>query len=300
MKHFRTGFLLLLLFLASAFLLSGCKEPVTTIHYYVDGVVADAAPDRNFYDIVSVKSTNPDTNATWNNTTWSLTYTPPRKDTEINIYFEYTEFPFKIDGVGYETLQDAFAAANAGTATTIETTADYSGYAATPVGSDIVLNLNGFTLDGSGFDTIICNGKLIINGEGCITNSVVGEYSKSLVNYGALTVNNVTVTNDTTNVSVWNSNNGGSTMALNNCEITHSQNSIVIINSGEMNLNNCNVTGLGDETHPAIYGNTDISVTNINGGSVINTASGFAICWEAGTMNCSEDCEMKEYLRGPE
>lgn len=285
MKQLRTGFLLFLLCLLSCLTFTGCKEPVVTINYFVDGIKTDAVPDYTFYDVISIESTNEAANATWNENTRSLAYTPVKKDTEINIYFEYTKYPFKINGVGFESLQDAFNSAVSDGSIIIETTANYTGHATTPTNSDITLNLNGFTLDGAGENTIICNGKLIINGEGTITNSVSGDFSKSLVNYGALTINNVTIDNATSNVSVWNSNNGGSTMVMNECTVTHSQDCIVIINSGEMNLNNCTISGIGGETHPTIYSNTDIAVLNLNGGTVTNHATGYTAFLENGIIN---------------
>mgnify|MGYP003302783905 CR=1 FL=1 len=115
------------------------------------------------------------------------------KASTVNVYFNYTVLPFKINGMGYASLQEAFNAVTDSTPVTIETTANYVGFGATPVGSDITLNLNGFTLDGQGFDTITNNGTLVINGDGIITNTIAGDYSKSLVNYGNLTINNVTV-----------------------------------------------------------------------------------------------------------
>ncbi len=289
MKTVRTSIFLVALCALSCLFFAGCgEEPVVTVNYFVDDTKVEEVPDRNFYDIITLDSTNADANATWNQNTWSLTYTPVKKDTEINVYFEYTKHPFKIDGVGYDDLLEAFATISMDAPITIELTRDYEGFISSPMGSDITLNLNGFTLDGVGFDTISCNGKMVINGEGTITNSVFGEYSKSLVNYGALTLNNVTVENSTSNVTIWNSNNGGSTMALNDCQISHTQDCIVIINSGEMNLNNCTVTGAGAETHPTIYSNVEGAVLNLNGGSVKNTATGYTIYREFGIVTLNE------------
>ncbi len=293
MKKIRTSIFLAALCAFSCFLFAGCgEEPVVTVNYYVDDAKVEEIPDRNFYDIVTLDCTNTDANATWNQNTWSLTYTPVKKDTEINVYFEYTKHTFKIDGVGYDDLLEAFAAIPMNAPVTIELTKDYEGFISSPMGSDITLNLNGFTLDGVGFDTISCNGKMTINGEGTITNTVFGEYSKSLVNYGALTLNNVTIENNTSNVAIWNSNNGGSTMALNDCKISHIQDCIVIINSGEMNLNNCEVTGVGLETHPTIYSNTEGAILNLNGGSVKNSETGYTIYRELGTVNL-KDCAVE-------
>lgn len=293
MKQLRTSIFLATLCLLSCIFFTGCaEEPVVTVNYYVDDAKVEEIPDRNFYDIVTLDCTNTDANATWNQNTWSLSYTPVKKDTEINIYFEYTKHPFKIDGVGYDDLMEAFARIPMNGPITIELTRDYNGFISSPMGSSITLNLNGFTLDGVGFDTISCNGTMTINGVGTITNTVFGEYSKSLVNYGALTLNNVTIENSTSNVTIWNSNNGGSTMALNDCTISHSQDCIVIINSGDMNLNNCNVTGSGLETHPCIYSNAEGAALNLNGGSVKNIATGYTIYRELGSITL-KDCAVE-------
>lgn len=278
--------LLLILVLTFAFMsLIGCEEPVLTVNYYIDGELNNTTPDRNFYDFVSIECSNEKAQATWDENTWKLTTADIKKDTTVNIYFKYTDSPFKINGVGYATLQDAFNSVTDTTPTVIETTADFSGFAATPVGSDITLNLNGFMLDGIGFDTVTCNGTLVINGEGLITNTVSGEYSKSLVNYGNLTINNVTVENTTSNVAVWNSNNGGSVMTINDCTITREElDRIVVINSGEMYFNSGSITGAGDKTHPVIYNNADIAVLTLNGGTVINTSDNYTVYCDAGTV----------------
>lgn len=291
MKKFHILYPVLICLLFGLFMI-GCKEPVVTVQYYVDGVLSEKAPDASFYDIVSIESTNEDANATWNQGTWSLTYTPAKKDTDILIYFEYTKSPFKINNIGYPGLQEAFDAAANTPGATINMTADYSGYGATTIGSDIILNLNGFTLDGVGFDTIINNGKLLVNGKGSVTNSVAGEYSKSIVNYGALTINDVTLTNSTSNVTVWNSNNGGSTMVMNNCNISHTQDCIVFINSGEANLNSCTVNGNGEQTHPTIYSNDAMAVLNLNSGSVTNSSTGYTAYLEEGIINI-QDCNIE-------
>ena len=265
--------------------LCACQNAEVNINYYVDGNLSVAPPDWNFYDVEKVETDNEKINVSWDNTTWALQYDEIKKDTQINVYFAYTKSPFKIDGVGYASLQDAFASVTDSTSVTIETTADYEGFGATPVGSDIILNLNGFTLDGNGFDTITCNGTLTVNGEGTITNTVLGEYSKSLVNYGTLTINNVTVENTTANVSVWNSNNGGSIMNINECSITREQpDCIVVINSGEMHINSGTIIGAGDKTHPVVYNNADIAVLHLNGGSITNTGDGYTVYKDEGEV----------------
>lgn len=268
-----------------ALLMVGCKEPEVTVHYYVDGTISNSIPDRNFYDFTSIESDNANATVVWDEATWQLSTENIKKRTTVNIYFNYTSSPFKMNGTGYDSLQDAFNAVTDANPVTIETTADFNGFGATPVGSDITLNLNGFTLDGQGFDTITCNGKLTINGKGTITNTVPGEYSKSLVNYGTLTINNVTVENHTANVSIWNSNNGGSTMTIEECTITRSEpDCIVIINSGEMHFISGTITGAGDKTHPVIYNNADISLLYLNGGCIINTSGEYTVYNDAGSV----------------
>lgn len=274
-----------IMILVFSFFLCGCKEPELTVNYYVDGTLNNTAPDRNFYDFVSIECSNAKAEATWDMNTWQLTTDKLKKDTSVNIYFEYTSSPFKINGTGYATLQDAFHSVTDTNPVTIETTADYKGFAATPAGSDITLNLNGFTLDGEGFDTITCNGTLTINGEGTVTNTVADEYSKSLVNYGKLTINNVTVENTTANVAIWNSNNGGSIMNINDCTITRDElDCIVVINSGEMHFNSGSIIGAGDKTHPVVYNNADISVLHLNGGIITNTSGNYTVYNDAGTV----------------
>ncbi len=274
-----------ILILSFGIMLCGCKDPELTVNYYVDGTLSNTAPDRNFYDFSSIETSNNKVVATWDMTTWQLTTDKLNKDTTVNIYFEYTASPFKINGVGYASLQDAFNSVTDSNPVIIETTADYNGFAATPVGSDITLNLNGFTLDGQGFDTITCNGALTINGDGTVTNTESGEYSKSLVNYGKLTINNVTVENTTTNVAIWNSNNGGSVMNINDCTISREElDCIVVINSGEMHFNSGSITGAGDKTHPVVYNNADIAVLHLNGGTITNTSGNYTVYCDDGTV----------------
>lgn len=296
MKYIHKLLPILIFILCFGTLLVGCAEPELTVNYYVDGTLNNTAPDRNFYDFVSVESNNDKTIVTWDMNSWQLTTDKLNKDTTVNIYFEYTKSPFKINGTGYATLQDAFNSVTDTTPVTIETTADYKGFAATPIGSDITLNLNGFTLDGEGFDTITNNGTLTINGDGCITNTIAGEYSKSLVNYGNLTINKVAVENTTANVAIWNSNNGGSIMNINDCNIIREElDCIVIINSGEMHINSGNITGAGDKTHPVVYNNTDIAVLNLNGGIITNTSGNYTVYCDAGTVHHNDTVAENTY-----
>lgn len=285
MKHTKVILLnLILIFILSVFL-CGCKEPEVTVNYYVDDALSNTAPDRNFYDFISIESNNEKANITWDMSSWQLVTENIKKDTTINIYFEYTSSPFKINGIGYSTLQDAFNSVTDTAPVTIETTADYAGFAATPINSNITLNLNGFTIDGEGFDTITCNGTLVINGEGTITNTIDGEYSKSLVNYGNLTINNIFVENTTANVAIWNSNNGGSVMNIDNCTITRDElDCIVVINSGEMHFNSGTITGAGDKTHPVLYNNAEVAVLHLNGGMITNTSDNYTVYRDEGTV----------------
>lgn len=285
MKYIKKILICALTTFALAMFLCACKEPELTVNYYIDGTVSNTAPDRDFYDFTSIECNNEKAAATWDMNTWTLSTDTIKKDTTVNIYFDYTTSPFKINGVGFTTLQDAFNSVTNSTPVTIETTADYSGFGATPVGSNITLNLNGFTLDGEGFDTITCNGTLIINGEGTVTNTVAGDYSKSLVNYGNLTINNVTIENTTANVAIWNSNNGGSVMNINGCNITRTEpDCIVVINSGEMYFNSGSITGAGDKTHPVVYNNADVATLYLNGGIITNTTDNYTVYCDAGTV----------------
>lgn len=285
MKYTKLVLLNLVLIFILGIFLAGCNEPVLTVNYYIDGTLSNTSPDRNFYDFESIDCDNAKAIVTWDMNEWKLTTDNVSKNTTVNIYFKYTASPFKINGTGYATLQDAFNSVTDSTPVTIETTADYIGFGATPVGSDITLNLNGFTLDGQGFDTITCNGTLNINGEGTITNTVPGEYSKSLVNYGTLNINNITVENTTANVAIWNSNNGGSIMNIDNCTISRSEpDCIVIINSGEMYINSGNITGAGDKTHPVVYNNADVAILYLNGGIITNTSNNYTVYCDAGTV----------------
>ncbi len=285
MKYTKAILLNLLLIFVFSIFLCGCSEPTVSINYYVDGTLSNSTPDRNFYDFVSVESNNEKATVTWDMSSWQLITENVKKDTTVNIYFEYTSSPFKINGVGYATLQDAFNSVTDTAPVIIETTADYAGFAATPVGSDITLNLNGFTLDGEGFDTITCNGTLVINGKGTITNTVDGEYSKSLVNYGNLTIKDINVENTTANVAIWNSNNGGSIMNIDNCTITRDElDCIVVINSGEMHFNSGTITGAGDKTHPVLYNNAEVAVLHLNGGMITNTSGNYTVYRDEGTV----------------
>lgn len=285
MKHKLRILPLFLLTLGLCSLFTGCKEPVVTVHYYVDGELSNTAPDWNFYDFQSIETENENATATWDSSTWALSYENVKKDTIFNVYFVYTASPFKINGTGYASLQDAFASITDTEPVIVETTADFKGFGATPVGSDVTLRLNGFTIDGEGFDTITCNGTLVIEGEGTITNTTSGEYSKSIANYGNLTLNNVTVLNTTTNVAIWNSNNGGSILNINDCIITRSElDRIVILNSGQMHINSGEITGNGDKTHPVIYNNTDIAELYLNGGTITNTNGSYTIYSDAGKV----------------
>jgi len=296
MKCVRKLILSVLVILCFGALLIGCKEPEVTANYYVDGTLSNTAPDRNFYDFISIECDNDKAVATWDMNTWQLTTDKIKKDTTVNIYFEYTKSPFKINGAGYATLQDAFNSVTDSNPVVIETTANYSGFAATPVGSDITLNLNGFILDGEGFDTITNNGTLTINGEGTVTNTVAGDYSKSLVNYGKLTINNITVYNTTANVAIWNSNNGGSVMNINECTITREElDCIVVINSGEMHFNSGSITGAGDKTHPVVYNNADIAVLHLNGGVITNTSGNYTVYCDAGVVNHNDTVAENTY-----
>lgn len=200
---------------------------------------------------------------------------------------EKIDAPFVVnETAGFETLQEAFNSVKEGEKAVIEVNKSFTGSSITKLGTEITLNLNGFTIDGCGENTITNNGILTIQGNGLITNTLEGKHSKSLVNYGTLVMNEVTLENETTSVALWNSNNGLSNATLCDCVVNGSRpDCILIINSGEMTLESGTVTGVGDALHPAVYNNTDSAMLTINGGIITNSGEGYAIYREAGTVN---------------
>lgn len=286
-RFLKTGVLILIGTFAIG--LSACGNPKLKVNYSVDGKPVDELPSQGFYEIVSIKTNNKNANATWDCNTWSLTTDTLTKNTTVNLDFAYTTHPFTVNGMGYDTLQDAFNAAGDSHAE-IYLTKDATGAGSTAVGSDITFYLNGFTLDGTGSDTIINNGKMEIIGAGTITNTVsMGDNSKTLVNFGTLSITDVIIDNQTDAFGVWNSNNGQSSMTVNNCTIARTGNEIItVVNSGEMKITGSTITGSGDLTHPVLLQNDGKAVLDISGSTVSNSGSGYGLYRESGTVNTGD------------
>ena len=137
---------------------------------------------------------------------------------------------------------------------------------------------------------------MTIYGAGTITNSVDGEFSKSIVNYGELTLQGVTVTNSTNSVAIWNSENGSSVLTIKDSDISHSlASAMTVVNSGTMEIVSGSITGCGDSFHPTLYNNRSQSVLTLTGGSITNTADGYAIYNESGTVNLGEATYSESY-----
>lgn len=286
-RFLKTGVLILIGTFAIG--LSACGNPKLKVNYSVDGKPVDELPSQGFYEIVSIKTNNKNANATWDCNTWSLTTDTLTKNTTVNLDFAYTTHPFTVNGMGYDTLQDAFNAAGDSHAE-IFLTKDATGAGSTAVGSDITFYLNGFTLDGTGSDTIVNNGKMEIIGAGTITNTVsMGDNSKTLVNFGTLSITDVIIDNQTDAFGVWNSNNGQSCMTVNNCTIPRTGNEIItVVNSGEMKITGSTITGSGDLTHPVLLQNDGKAVLDISGSTVSNSGSGYGLYRESGTVNTGD------------
>ena len=203
----------------------------------------------------------------------------------MDLDFTYTQSTFTMNGIGYDSLQAAFDAAGTDPAT-VQITKEATGSAVTAVGSDITLKLNGFTLQGTGTDTIVNNGNMtIIGGSGTITNSSAGE-GKALVNFGTLSVSDVTFNTEANAFTVWNSNNGQSSMELNGCTISRTSADVVpLVNSGVLTLNSCTITGAGDLTHPTLLQNHKNASVSVNATTITNSGSGYSLYLESGTAN---------------
>lgn len=288
--------------LASAIILTGfiagCgKNPsgAPKVKYIVEGKEASAAPDKNLYKVVSIESNSKEAVIIWDVATWTLQTSNTTGKETVNVYFEYQDKPVTVDGIGFDTLQDAFNYIGTDTKR-LYLTRDITGGGNTAKDSDISIELGGFTIDGAGSDSIINNGKMTIYGAGTITNTVDGEFSKSIVNYGELTLQGVTVTNSTNSVAVWNSENGSSVLTVKDSDISHSLASVMtVVNSGTMEIVSGSITGCGDSFHPTLYNNRSQSVLTLTGGSITNTADGYAIYNESGTVNLGEATYSESY-----
>ncbi|MBO4309919.1 MAG: hypothetical protein J5856_02510 [Lachnospiraceae bacterium] len=280
------------LFLASVLSLTAmfcaCDKNETgspKIKYIVDGKEQESAPDKNFYKAVSIESNSKEASIVWDVATWSLEASNTTGRETVNVYFEYQTKPVTVDGIGFDSLQDAFNYIGSGSKR-IYLTKDVTGGGNTAAGADIKIELGGFTIDGAGEDTIINNGTMKIYGAGTITNTVDGEYSKSIVNYGDLSLYGVTVTNETDSVAIWNSENGSSVLTIENSDISHSKSGVMtVVNSGTMEIVSGSISGVGDSFHPVLYNNRGSSVLTLTGGSVTNNADGYAIYNESGVIN---------------
>ena len=274
--------------LAVTFMFSGCEseEPGDPkVKYIVNGEEQASAPDKNYYKAVSIESNSKDATIVWDVATWMLETSNTTGKETVNVYFEYQDKPVTVDGIGFDSLQDAFNYIGTDSKR-LYLTKDVKGGGNTAPGSDISIEMGGFTIDGIGEDTIINNGKMTLYGAGTITNSVDGEFSKSIVNYGDLTLQGVTVTNDTDSVTIWNSENGSSVLTVKDSDISHSKSTVMtVVNSGTMEIVSGTVSGCGDSFHPVIYNNRGTSILTLTGGNVTNTADGYAIYNESGTIN---------------
>ena len=152
------------------------------------------------------------------------------------------------------------------------------------MGSSIKLVLGGFTLTGSGSDVIVNNGTMLITGEGTIDCTGSTE-AKTIVNFGSLTMNQVTVNNSTPSFSVWNSNNGQSILEMTACTIVRTETDVIpVINSGTMTVTQCTITGAGDVTHPTLMNNHANAVLMVKGSTITNTGSGYSVYKESGEV----------------
>lgn len=285
MNKFR--YIILTSILAMVMMFAGCDKEANKdpkVHYIVDGEEAKEAPDKNFYKAVSIESNSEDAVVVWDVATWKLETSNVTGKETINVYFEYQDKPVTVDGIGFNTLQEAFDYIGAGNKR-VYLTKDVNGSGTSAVGSVINIELNGFTIDGNGEDTIINNGEMYIFGAGVITNTVNGDYSKSIVNYGTLTLQGVEVTNTTDSVTVWNSENGSSTLTIKDSNISHIKSSVMtVVNSGNLEIVSGSITGTGDSFHPTLYNNRGTSVLTLTGGNIANTADGYAIYNESGAV----------------
>ncbi len=263
----------------------GCGKAELKVNYYVDGKKVEELPEQGLYEIKSIRCNKKDANATWDNNSWSLKTDDIGKSVKVDLDFTYTQSTFTMNGIGYDSLQAAFDAAGTDPAT-VQITKEATGSAVTAVGSDITLKLNGFTLQGTGTDTIVNNGNMtIIGGSGTITNSSAGE-GKALVNFGTLSVSDVTFNTEANAFTVWNSNNGQSSMELNGCTISRTSADVVpLVNSGVLTLNSCTITGAGDLTHPTLLQNHKNASVSVNATTITNSGSGYSLYLESGTAN---------------
>ena len=300
------------------FALCACKDPKLTVNYYIDGRKTDTLPDRGLYEIKSIKCNNAKANATWDCDSWSLKTETLTKNTSVDLDFTYTSHPFTMNGIGYDSLQEAFNAAGT-TPAEIHITRDATGSGTTAVGSDITLYLHGFALDGMGGETIVNNGTMTIRGidaaaegkgkneapeRGILANTTgSGDNTKTLVNFGTLIAYDLVINNSTESFSIWNSSNNESSMELHNCLIERGEPEIIaLVNSGTLLLDGCTISGGGDLTHPTVLQNAGFASIKLVNTRITNSGSGYSLYKESGTVEIdgASECPNAFGLSGDE
>ena len=259
------------------------------IGYTVDGEAIDGAPNYAKYDYVSITG-GEEAGAYWDEEDCTVYCTgTSKKDITVIVDFTPTVYPIKMHNKGYTDLQDAFDDATIGTVEDIFLWQDYEGSAIVPSDAKIVLYLNGNTIDGVGNDTLTVRGTLTVYGEGSLVNTVENESelsSKTIANYGNLTLDGVTLTNSTSSVTLWNSSNNYSVVNLYDCDITHNLNeSNVMINSGTMNIYSGIYHAVSGEGYSVLKINYADAVVNYYDGTFVNYAEGFTVTLLDGTFN---------------
>lgn len=269
--------------------LADSAEFAVKVIYSVDGEVTAELPDGLHYDYVSVEG-GEDINAEWDISAWELITEEAESGTyTCTVNFTATSAAFKMNNAGYNSLQAAFDAAPS-RAVVIDCLEDFEGHGITSADSNITLNLNGHTISGDGSDTIVNRGTLHIVGDGTLTGVVDGEYTKTIANYGTLSLKDLTITNATGSTTIWNSHNSYSIMDITNCSITHElADSNVIINSGIMNLHSGVIYSSASEGFSLVKINEDNAVLNYYDGSFSCTGDGFTVTRLAGTFNNYSD-----------
>ena len=115
-------------------------------------------------------------------------YTPAKN---ANGTYDVKETPkvAEVDGVKYETVNEAIAAANG---KTVKLLNDVNEDVVVPSGVTVTLDLNGKTLTNVSSDTITNNGTLTITGEGTVDNVTNGK--AAILNKGTLNLEGGTIT----------------------------------------------------------------------------------------------------------
>ena len=115
-------------------------------------------------------------------------YTPVKN---ANGTYDVKETPkvAEVDGVKYETVNEAIAAANGKTVKLLD---DVNEDVVVPSGVTVTLDLNGKTLTNVSSDTITNNGTLTITGEGTVDNVTNGK--AAILNKGTLNLEGGTIT----------------------------------------------------------------------------------------------------------